>query len=216
VKLTLTSEDVIHSWGVPAFRDKIDVIPGRYVSTWYLPTKTGRFHLFCDQLCGVGHSQMVGTVVVMKPEEYEAWLNGHYRDGDSPGDNGVDGSLAWEGRKLFFKLQCISCHTRNTAGPQRAPVLEGLYGAEIPVRGQARTVRADEAYIRESILRPRNKVHEGWEAIMPTFQGQVSEEDIIKLIAYIRSLRPGDTPTRNEEFPAPLGAPTQPTEGGKQ
>jgi cytochrome c oxidase subunit II len=200
IKLTMTSEDVIHSFGVPAFRFKVDVLPGRYTQTWFTATKPGRFHLFCDQYCGTLHSQMVGTIVVMEPAEYEAWLRGQV-------EKMTDGSLAWQGKQLFLRLQCITCHSANARA--RAPVLEELYRSRVPVKG-GRPVIADDAYIRESILHPRAKEHEGWSPIMPTYQGQVSEEDIIKLIAYIKSLRKGETPIRTEDFPPPVGAPTTP------
>jgi cytochrome c oxidase subunit 2 len=144
----------------------------------------------------------------MEPAEYDAWLDGQVKD---PTRVTVDGSLAWEGEKLFQKLQCITCHSNNNRA--RAPVLEGLYKSRVPLKDGG-SVEVDEGYIRESILKPRAKVHQGWEPIMPTFQGQVSEEDIIKLIAYIKSLRPGSTPRRTEDFPPPIGAPTTPSEGG--
>ncbi|MGE5357486.1 MAG: cytochrome c oxidase subunit II, partial [Bacteroidales bacterium] len=121
VKLTLTSEDVIHDFFVPAFRTKIDVIPGRYVHTWFHPTKTGRFHLFCSQYCGTSHANMVGSVVVMERAEYAEWLDSH-----------AEGSLALQGRKLFLKLQCITCHSANSQA--RAPVLEDLYGRTVNLR----------------------------------------------------------------------------------
>lgn len=221
VKLTLTSEDVIHDFGVPAFRNKIDVMPGRYVSTWYLPTETGTFHLFCDQYCGQGHSQMVGKVIVMEAEEYDAWLDGLARDRDS--DNPVDGSPAWEGRKLFLKLQCITCHNNiydadrdNPNSSNRAPNLEGLYGQSVPLQG-GRSVTADESYIRESIRNPMAKVRDGWKPIMPAYpHAQVSEEELINLVTYIKSLKPGDLPRRTDEFTAPVGAPTIASEGGPQ
>lgn len=216
VKLTLISEDVIHSFGVPAFRDKIDVLPGRYVSTWYHPTKTGTYKLYCDQLCGIGHSQMVGWVHVMEKDEYDAWLNGKRPEADGP----TDGSLAWEGRKLFLKLQCVACH--NPRGG-RAPLLEGIYGTTVPLKGGGSAV-VNDGYIRESILKPFAKIHEGWEPIMPTFTGKLKdehlglseEEALIRLIAYIKSLRPGQTPVRTEHFPPPEGAPTTPPEGGSK
>src|SRR5262249_46994780 len=113
VKLTLTSEDVIHSFYVPAFRTKIDVLPGRYVQTWFEATRTGRFHLFCAEYCGTNHSGMVGTVHVMEQEQYQKWLSR---------------KVGQEGRKLFLKLQCAGCHSRET---QRAPLLEGLYGRTV-------------------------------------------------------------------------------------
>jgi cytochrome c oxidase subunit 2 len=197
VKFTCISEDVIHCLGVPAFRFKRDVLPGRYTTAWATPTKPGRYHLFCDQLCGTLHSHMIGWVVVMEPEEYNTWL------AEKP-----DRSMALEGRKLFFKLQCVTCHSNNPSA--RAPVLEGIYGSRVPLKGGGSVV-VDDTYIRESIRSPRAKVHEGWEPIMPAFtREQVSEEDLLKVIAYLKSLKPGDTPTRNEDFPAPIGAPTNP------
>lgn len=199
VKLTLTSEDVIHDFFVPAFRTKIDVIPGRYVQTWFHPTKVGEYHLFCSQYCGTSHSQMVGKVVVMERDAYCEWL-----------DRYAEGSLALEGRKLFLKLQCITCHSADAEA--RAPVLEGLYGKTVPLRN-GRTVLADDGYLRESILYPEAKVVQGWEPLMPTFKGQVDEEDLIKLLSYIKSLRPGQTPVRNEEFMPPLDAPKVPPGG---
>src|SRR5262249_12731125 len=196
VKLTLTSEDVIHDFAVPAFRTKIDVLPGRYVHTWFQATRTGRFHLYCNQYCGTNHAGMTGYIVVMEPSAYEAWLNSH-----------AEGSLALEGRKLFLKLQCVSCHSADSRA--RAPVLENLFGRTVHLR-DGRTVTADDGYIRESILKPQAKVVAGWEPIMPTFQGQVDEEDLIKLIAYIKSLRPGQTPIRTEDAAPPVQGATTP------
>jgi cytochrome c oxidase subunit 2 len=215
IKLTGTSEDVIHDIGIPAFRFKIDVVPGRYVQGWVTPTQTGTYHLFCDQYCGMGHSQMVGKVIVMEPEEYDAWLDG-LKPTAAPG-TAIDGSPAWEGRKLFLKLQCITCHY-PAADPDepglapRAPNLEGLFGSTVPLQG-GRTVVADEAYIRESIRNPMAKIREGWRPIMPAYpRAQVSEEELINLVTYIKSLRPGDLPRRTDVFPAPVGAPTEETE----
>ena len=140
VKLTLTSEDVIHDLFVPAFRTKIDVIPGRYVYEWFTPTEVGTYHFFCSQYCGTSHAGMRGEVHVMDPADYQEWLNLK-----------AEGSLALEGRKLFLKLQCITCHV---AGPRaRAPILENLYGATVPLRGGGSAL-ADDNYIRESILNP--------------------------------------------------------------
>ncbi len=213
VKITVTSEDVIHSFGVPAFRDKIDAVPGRYVSTWYHPTKPGRYHLFCDQLCGIGHSQMIGTVIVMEEKEYEDWLNGK-----RPVSGPTDGSLAWQGRQLFLKLQCSNCH--YVGG--RAPILEARWGTDVPLKGGG-FKKFDESYVAESILNPRAKVHEGWEPIMPRYAGQLKDdsmgltepEALIRLIAFIKTLGPGQTPVRTESFPPPVGAPTTPLpEGG--
>jgi cytochrome c oxidase subunit 2 len=205
VKVTLISEDVIHDFGVPAFRQKIDVLPGRYVSTWYNPTRPGRYHLFCNQYCGTGHADMVGWVVVMRPDEHAAWLR------ERP-----DHSAALEGRKLFLKLQCISCHRPDAEA--RAPLLEGLYGGRVPLKGGASAV-ADAEYIRESILFPPRQVVEGYEPIMPTFQGRVTEEEVLQLIAFIRSLGRGDQPLPNNASPPPVGAPSespgQKSEGAK-
>jgi cytochrome c oxidase subunit II len=219
VKITGTSEDVIHDVGVPAFRSKFDVIPGRYTGTWYKPTKVGTYHLFCDQYCGQGHSQMVGKVIVMEQADYEAWLEGQVRD--RAGENPVDGSPAWEGRKLFLKLQCITCHNnmidadRDVANTgTRAPTLENLYKSKVPLQGGG-TVVADEQYIRNSIRNPMLQVHDGWKPIMPAFpRSQVSEEELMNLVAYIKSLKPGDLPRRADQFPAPVGAPVQSSEGG--
>jgi len=200
VKLILTSEDVIHDFFVPAFRTKLDVIPGRYVQTWFNPTKTGRYHLFCSQYCGTSHANMVGTVVVMERDDYRNWLDSQE----------ATGSLADQGRQLFLKLQCITCHSANAEA--RAPVLEGLYGRTVQLKN-GRTALADDSYLRESILYPEEKITQGWEPIMPTFKGQVDEEDLIKLLAYIKSLRPGRTPVRNEDASPPLDAPKVPPDG---
>jgi cytochrome c oxidase subunit 2 len=197
VKLTLTSEDVIHDLFVPAFRTKIDVLPGRYVHTWFQATKPGRYHLFCSQYCGTNHSGMVGWVTVQEPAEFSDWLNSH-----------AEGSLALQGRKLFLKLQCVTCHSANAKA--RAPVLEGLYGQTVPLQ-DGRKVIADEAYLRESILNPRAKIVAGWEPIMPTFDGQLAdpsedltqEEALIRLLAFLKALKPGQTPVRTEDFPPP-------------
>ncbi|HVK13377.1 MAG TPA: cytochrome c oxidase subunit II [Gemmataceae bacterium] len=211
VKIVTTSEDVIHDFGVPAFRQKIDVVPGRYTTTWYLPTKTGTYDVFCDQYCGTNHSLMVGKLVVVEPAEYDAWLAGTWRPGPANRDKtGVDGSLAHQGRQLFMKLNCIGCHNVQNS---KAPVLEEIYGTRRPLKGGTSVV-ADDNYLRESIRRPREKVREGWEPIMPHFDAaKASEEDLIKVIAYIKSLKKGDTPKRNEDTPAPVGAETEPKAG---
>jgi cytochrome c oxidase subunit II len=200
VAVRFISEDVIHDFGIPAFRQKIDVIPGRYVTTWYHPNKIGEYHLFCDQYCGNLHSRMVGTVKVVSQDDFDKFLR-----------EKADGSLAWEGQQLFRKLQCNGCHAPNaesgTRVHPRAPNLEGLFGRTVPLKGGGSVV-ADEQYIRESIVNPRAKVVEGWEPIMPgNYEPQVSEEDLTKVIAYIRSLKAGSQIPRNELFPAPDGAP---------
>jgi cytochrome c oxidase subunit II len=203
VKLQMISEDVIHDFGLPAFRIKKDVLPGRYTSMWFQATKLGEYHIFCDQFCGTWHSLMVGKVAVVSQSDYEDWLSGH-KPLQSSG-NPADGTLAMEGRQLFLKLQCSNCH--EAGGNGRAPVLEDLYGKEVTLRGGGKEIR-DAAYIMESILRPKLKVREGWEPVMPSYEGQVSAEDLTKLVAYIRSMKIGDTPKRTENFPVPVGAPT--------
>jgi cytochrome c oxidase subunit 2 len=205
VKLTLTSEDVIHDFFVPAFRTKIDVLPARYVHTWFVATKPGRYHLFCSQYCGTNHSGMIGWVTVQEPAEFTEWLGKQ-----------AEGSLALQGRKLFLKLQCVTCHSADAKA--RAPVLEGLYG-QIVNLGDGRRVVADEAYLRESILKPRAKIVAGWEPIMPTFEGQLAdpkadltqEEVLIQLLAFLKNLRPGQTPNRTEDAPPPA---VNPNAGG--
>ncbi len=211
VRITGTSEDVIHDFGIPAFRSKFDVVPGRYVTSWYKPTTPGTYHIFCDQYCGQGHSQMVGKVHVMEPEDYDAWLEGTFPS--SPGKT-IDGSLAWEGRKLFLKMQCNACHNQESSA--RAPQLVSLYGNMRPIQGGTMQL-VDENYIRESIRKPTAKVADGWKPIMPAYpQTQLGEIELRGLVAYIKSLKNGgQLPTRTEQFPAPVGAPGAPTsEGG--
>ena len=177
VRLTMTSEDAIHSFFVPAFRTKQDAVPGRYTTTWFKPTKVGKYHLFCAEYCGTNHSRMGGWVYVMAPRDYEAWLSG--------GASG--GSLAENGQKLFDELACGNCHKPDGSG--RCPSLTGLFGKTVQLAGGA-TVKADEGYIRESILQPQAKIVAGYGPIMPTFQGLVTEEGVLQLIEYIKSLGP--------------------------
>jgi cytochrome c oxidase subunit 2 len=202
VKLTMTSEDVIHSFFVPAFRTKQDVVPGHYTTTWFQATKPGTYSLFCAEYCGTEHSRMIGTVVVMKPADYQKWLQ-----------EGAEGSLALRGRKLFTKLQCITCHGANAQA--RAPVLEGIFNTMIPLNN-GRDVLADENYLRESIMQPAAKVVAGYQPIMPTYQGLIKEEELVELIAYIKSLKRGQTPPRVEETPPPEVLPVVPVKGEKQ
>jgi cytochrome c oxidase subunit 2 len=176
VKLIMTSEDVIHDLFVPAFRIKADVLPGRYTSIWFQATKPGRYHLFCAEYCGTKHSGMIGAVVVMDPTEYQAWLSG----------GGPEGSLAEGGAKLFASLACNTCHRPDAQG--RGPVLEGLFGKTVTLQS-GETVTVDEAYVRESILNPSAKVAAGFQPIMPTFQGLVTEEQLLELIEYVKSLQ---------------------------
>lgn len=223
VKVIVTSEDVIHDFGIPAFRSKLDAVPGRYTTTWYKPTKTGEYHIFCDQYCGTNHSLMVGKVRVVEQAEYDAWLEGTYV---TNGKNAVDGSLAHAGRQLFMKLNCIQCH--NAENP-RAPILEEVFKSKRNFKGGTSAI-ADENYLRESIRKPRLKIREGWEPIMPAYGTEganaLSEEDMVKVIAYIKSLRKGETPVLNQNWVAPIGSntgpaaeepqPTPPSAGGKQ
>lgn len=180
VKLTMTSEDVIHDFFVPAFRTKADVLPGRYTTTWFKPTKPGKYHLFCAQYCGTNHYAMVGWIYVMEPQDYQAWLSG-----------GATTSLASRGEKLFQDLACANCHHLNDRG--RGPNLRNLYGSQVDLTGGGR-VKFDEEYIRESILNPSAKIVAGYQPIMPTFQGLVTEENVLQLIEYIKSLTPKPTP----------------------
>jgi cytochrome c oxidase subunit II len=193
VQILLTSEDVIHSFFVPEFRAHMDVLPERYTSVWFRATKAGTYHLFCSQYCGTNHAGMIGSAVVMEPAEFENWLSLH-----------AEGSLALEGRKVFLRYRCISCHSATENA--RAPVLEGLYRRQVHLT-TGQTVIADDAYIRRSIIEPGAQIVAGWENIMPTFRGQVSEEDIFALIAYFRSLKRGETPARVEEYPPPTATP---------
>ena len=177
VKLTMTSEDVIHNFSVPAFRLKMDVLPGRYSTAWFRATKTGTYHIFCDQYCGVDHSKMVGKIHVMEPQDYKRWLVG----GASAG-----GTVA-SGEELFVAKACNTCHRPDSSA--RAPVLDGVFGKQVALV-DGRTVVADESYVRESILSPATKVVQGYQPIMPTFKDQISEEEIVQLIRYIKELKP--------------------------
>jgi cytochrome c oxidase subunit 2 len=175
VKLIMGSEDVIHSFFIPDFRVKADVIPGRYNTLWFTATKPGRYHLFCTQYCGTKHSAMIGWVTAMEPAEYQAWLGG----------GPAGGSMAENGAKLFQDLACSTCHLENGQG--RGPVLKGAYGKPVTLQS-GQTVTVDDAYIRESILNPQAKVVAGFQPIMPTFQGLVTEEQLLQLIAYVKSI----------------------------
>jgi len=174
IRITMASEDVIHSLWFPAFRVKMDVLPSRYRTMWFQATKTGRFHIFCAEYCGTNHSAMIGWVEVMDPTAYQRWLAG-----------GTEGSMASQGEGLFQKYACNTCHTNDATG--RGPVLTGLFGKPVTLN-DGRVVMADENYIRESILNPQAKIVLGFSPIMPTFQGQVNEEELLKLLAYVRSL----------------------------
>jgi len=175
VKVTFTSEDVLHDLYIPVFRVKADAIPGRYSSIWFKATKTGDFHIFCAEYCGTRHSGMTGVIHVMEPDAYQAWLSG----------GGLTGSLASRGEQLFQQLACNTCHVADGSG--RGPALAGVFGSQVKLEG-GRTVMADESYIRESILTPQMKIVQGYGPIMPTFQGLVSEENLRGLIECVKTI----------------------------
>ena len=181
IRLTMISQDVIHDFFVPAFRMKHDVLPGRYTYEWFNATKTGTYHIFCAEYCGTKHSGMIGEVIVMEPAQYQSWLSG----------GSGEGSLASNGEKLFTSLGCITCHSGESGA--RGPNLVGVFGSQVKLI-DGRTVAADENYVRESILNPQAKIVAGYGPIMPTFAGQVSEESLIQLVAYVKSLqaKPGE------------------------
>ncbi len=176
VHIILSSEDVIHSFFVPAFRIKKDAVPGRYTQTWFRATKTGTQHLFCTQYCGTQHSRMIGSIVVMSQEDFAKWFRAQPQADD----------IAKEGAALFVSLGCAGCHEGNAA--IHAPRLEGVYGSPVPL-SDGRIVIADDAYIRDSILQPDKNIVAGFEPLMPSFQGVVSDSEILSLTAYIRSLK---------------------------
>jgi cytochrome c oxidase subunit 2 len=203
IKITMASEDVIHSLWFPAFRVKMDVLPSRYRTMWFEATKTGRFHIFCAEYCGTLHSGMIGWVEVMEPTEYQKWLAG-----------GAEGSLASQGEQLFAKYACNTCHMDTATG--RGPVLAGLYGKTQPL-ASGQTVVVDDNYIRESILNPTAKVAAGYAPIMPTFQGQVSEDDLIRLLAYVKTIPPPNGAANAVAAPvAAAAAPVTNTQGNQQ
>jgi cytochrome c oxidase subunit 2 len=178
VKLTMASEDVIHSFSIPAFRVRHDVVPGHYDSLWFTGRKPGKYHLFCTEYCGNQHAGMIGWVYVMEPREYANWASG----------GGGQGSLAEQGQALFQQFGCATCHLLDTQG--RCPILRGVYNKPVEL-ADGRTVIADDAYLRESILEPNAKIVKGFEPnIMPNFKGQVTEENVIQLMAFIKSLSP--------------------------
>ncbi|MGH9702765.1 MAG: cytochrome c oxidase subunit II [Candidatus Acidiferrales bacterium] len=177
IQLTMTSEDVIHDFFIPAFRIKKDALPGRYSSIWFEATKTGTYHFFCAQYCGAEHSGMIGWVYVMQPSDYAQWLE----------NNSTGETMEAAGRRLFNQVGCNNCHSE--ASGATGPSLRGLYGQSVKL-ADGRTVTADEEYLRGTILTPFKQRVAGYPAVMPTFQGQVNEEQILQLIAYIKSLGP--------------------------
>ena len=174
VRVIMTSQDVIHNLGLPDFRVKGDVVPGRYTSVWFRATKPGRYKIFCDQYCGTLHSGMIGEVIVMEPAQFQTWLSG-----------GGEGSMAQQGERLFQQLGCNTCHREDSLA--RGPSLVGLFGKPIKL-ADGRNLIADETYIRESILNSQAKIVAGFQGIMPVFSGQISEEGVLQLIRYIQEL----------------------------
>jgi cytochrome c oxidase subunit II len=204
IRLLMTSEDVIHSFFVPAFRVKQDVLPGRYTSVWFQATEAGDYHLFCAQYCGTSHSGMVGKIIAMTPPNYERWLSGASAtapagapavpaaSGGAPMSGGgpvlraLNPTMVTAGASLFKDFKCGDCHKSDNSG--KGPPLEGLFGHKVDLEG-GQAVVADEGYIRESILNPNAKVAKGYKPLMPTFQGQLEEEEILQLITYVESLK---------------------------
>ncbi len=177
IRITLGSEDVLHDYSIPAFRVKMDAVPGRLTTLWFEATTPGEYHIFCAEYCGTKHSGMIGKVIAMTPQDYQAWLAG----GRSTG------TAAQNGERLFTDNGCITCHKADSTG--RGPSLHGLYGATVELT-DGRKVVADDNYIRESIMNSQAKIVKGYQGIMPAFQGMVSEENLMQLIAYIRTLKP--------------------------
>jgi cytochrome c oxidase subunit 2 len=193
IKLIMTSEDTIHDFFVPAFRIKADVLPGRYTTQWFEATKPGTYHLFCAEYCGMNHSGMIGSVVVMQATEFDNWLSG----------NSGQQSPAVAGQQLFQSLGCVSCHGANGEGG-RGPALAGLFGRQV-LMTNGQSIKADEGYIRESIENPQAKLVAGFGPIMPTFQGQVSPEQLIQIMAFIKSLQIAN-PQSSTSTPSSTGA----------
>ncbi len=180
VKLRMTSQDVIHSFFVPAFRVKQDVLPGRYTEMWFRPTKPGEYHLFCTEYCGSNHSLMRGTIYVMPEADYEAWLSASRESTQS---------MAQEGKRLFVQNHCSGCHGADSA--VQAPRLEGVYGKQVPVQegDEVRFVLADDRYIHDSVRLPKQHIVAGFKPIMPQYgPEQLSDPDLLKIIQYIKTL----------------------------
>ncbi|MGI8569876.1 MAG: cytochrome c oxidase subunit II, partial [Methylocella sp.] len=180
IQLVMTSEDVIHDFSVPAFRIKHDVLPGRYETLWFEVDRPGTYRLFCTQLCGTGHASMIGEVVAMSDPDYQKWLE----------QNGGGETMATAGKTLFMRFGCSGCHGGNGAGGRqsgstvRAPALAGLYGSPVTL-SDGGIVTADDRYIRDCILMPETQRVASYPPLMPSFAGQISEEDLLKIIAYI-------------------------------
>jgi cytochrome c oxidase subunit II len=193
VKMVMTSQDVIHSFFIPAFRLKQDVIPGRYTTLWFNATTPGVYHLFCAEYCGTSHSGMIGNVVVMSPQDYSQWMAG-----------GPSAPLPEQGKQLFASLGCSTCHRFDIQG--RGPNLQNAFGKPVLLE-DGRTLTMDENYVRESILNPTAKIVSGFKPVMPTFQGLVSDEQLNALVAYVKSLAQPASGTLNQAAVAPAGQP---------
>jgi cytochrome c oxidase subunit II len=191
---------VIHDFYVPAFRTKTDVLPGRYTTEWFRPTKVGAYHIFCAEYCGTKHSGMIGTVYVMNEADYDAWL----------GAGSGEGSMAEQGQALFNQLGCGTCHASEiNKQTGRCPNLNGLFGTTVELKDGSK-VRADEAYIRESVLYPQAKIVAGFDDIMPTFKGLITEDGLLKVVEYIKSLGPKNG-MPSSATPAPTQTTGEPT-----
>jgi cytochrome c oxidase subunit 2 len=180
IRLRMISEDVIHSFFIPAFRVKMDVLPGRYTSMWFEPTQPGEYYLFCAEYCGTDHANMEGRVLAMDPADYAKWLAGSTSDPPQTA-----------GGRLFTQFRCHTCHNEGVTD-LRSPPLHGIFNSTVALV-DGRSARADETYIRESIVNPMAKITAGYQPVMPTYQGQLSEEQILALIEYIKSLPPRGT-----------------------
>jgi cytochrome c oxidase subunit 2 len=184
VQLIMTSADVIHDYYIPAFRLKYDVVPGKYTSLWFKATKPGEYRILCSQYCGTSHSEMTGTLYAMRPDAYQLWLEAK--------DGAGHQSMAEEGARLFRTYSCIGCHADNSG--VHAPDLAGLYGKAVTLTG-GQSIAADDQYLRDAILKPSAQGIAGYKSIMPSYQGQISEENLALLIAYIKSLSTPNPPS---------------------
>ena len=199
IKLIMATEDVIHDFFVPAFRMKADLVPGKFTTQWFEATKTGTYHLFCAEYCGMNHSGMIGSIIVMEPREFDNWLSG----------NTGTTTPAAAGQQLYQTLGCASCHGANGEGG-RGPTLLGVFGKQTQLVG-GQTIRVDEPYLRESIMNPQAKLVEGFGPIMPTFQGQISEDQLVQMVAYIKSLQGTGQQQTAAPSPAATGTPARAT-----
>ncbi|MDT7950016.1 MAG: cytochrome c oxidase subunit II [Acetobacteraceae bacterium] len=180
VQLRMTSEDVIHDFGLPAFRLKHDVLPGRYETLSFTPDRIGTYQLYCNQFCGIDHANMIGTVTVLSQPDYERWLAA----------NGAAETLAAQGSRLFVSYGCSGCHRAGGHGGEgnvRAPPLDGVYGSPVPL-SDGTTIIADDQYLQDSILMPKKQIVASYDPVMPSFAGVIGEEDIVKLVEFIKSL----------------------------